>query len=195
CFDAHNRKTRGAGHDRGCPGSRAPPKRGWQHVQTPPSMSQSDGSRRHSRRNLLSGEYWRSQHIEAPRSRQCHHSIGTGAKVLSEMPGQVESGKCILCEQGRVVEESREINFRQDTDKGEVSCRIAVQFNFCPQCGFEYWDDQAEAVVDEAVRRAYEKLELSHVWAPLAPADKSFEMTGSAGMPDLFDCTGIIPGG
>ena len=74
------------------------------------------------------------------------------------MPGQVESEKCILCEQGRVVEESREINFRQHTDKGEVSCRVAVQFNFCPQCGFEYWDDQAEAVVNEAVRQAYEKL-------------------------------------
>jgi len=78
--------------------------------------------------------------------------------VLEEMSGQVEAEMCILCEQGRVVEERREINFRQHTDKGEVSCRIAVQFNFCPQCGFEYWDDRAETVVNEAVRLAYEKL-------------------------------------
>ena len=78
--------------------------------------------------------------------------------MLEEMSGQVESETCILCEQARVVEEKREINFRQDTDKGEVTCQVAVQFNVCPQCGFEYWDDHAEAALDEAVREAYEKL-------------------------------------
>jgi uncharacterized protein with PIN domain len=97
-------------------------------------------------------------YIEASLLRQSYRSIGTGAKVLREMPGQVESEMCILCEQARVVEEKREIAFRQHTDKGEVSCRVAVQFNFCPQCGFEYWDDRAEVAVDEAVRQAYEKL-------------------------------------
>ena len=85
-------------------------------------------------------------------------SIGTGAKVLKEMSDQVESETCILCEQARVVEEKREIDFRQHTDKGEVTCRVAVQFNVCPQCGFEYWDDHAEAALDEAVRQAYAKL-------------------------------------
>jgi|SRR5215510_8804517 len=79
-------------------------------------------------------------------------------KVLKEMSGQVESETCILCEQAHVVEEKREIDFRQHTDKGEVSCRVAVQFNVCPQCGFEYWDDHAEAALDEAVRQAYAKL-------------------------------------
>jgi uncharacterized protein with PIN domain len=90
--------------------------------------------------------------------RQSYSSIGIGAKVLNEMSGQVESEKCILCEQAHVLEENREIDFRQHTDKGEVLCRVAVQFNVCPQCGFEYWDDHAEAALDEAVRQAYEKL-------------------------------------
>jgi hypothetical protein len=44
-------------------------------------------------------------HIEASLLRQSYRSIGTGAKVLKEMPGQVESEMCILCEQARVVEE------------------------------------------------------------------------------------------
>jgi len=90
--------------------------------------------------------------------RQSYSSIGIGAKVLNEMSGQVESETCILCEQAHVLEENREIDFRQHTDKGEVLCRVAVQFNVCPQCGFEYWDDHAEAALDEAVREAYEKL-------------------------------------
>jgi uncharacterized protein with PIN domain len=81
-----------------------------------------------------------------------------GAKVLNEMVGQGDSETCILCEQANVVEEKREIDFRQHTDKGEVLCRVAVQFNVCPQCGFEYWDDHAEAALDEAVRQEYEKL-------------------------------------
>src|SRR5262245_21608164 len=82
-------------------------------------------------------------------------SIGRGVAVLQEMSGQVQSETCILCEQAHVVEEKREIDFRQHTDKGEVTCRVAVQFNVCPQCGFEYWDDHAEAALDEAVRQAY----------------------------------------
>jgi uncharacterized protein with PIN domain len=84
-------------------------------------------------------------------------NIWTGAKMLSEMPSQ-EAEMCILCEQARVIEQKRQIAFRQRTDKGDVSCRVAVQFNVCPQCGFEYWDDRAETALDEAVRDAYEKL-------------------------------------
>ena len=92
-----------------------------------------------------------------PLSRQSHRSSWIGADVLEESV-QVGSEMCILCEQARVVEEKREIDFRQRTDKGEVTCRVAVQFNVCPQCGFEYWDDHAEAALDEAVRQAYQKL-------------------------------------
>jgi hypothetical protein len=93
-----------------------------------------------------------------PLSRQNYRSIGKGAKMLQETPGQVGSEMCILCEQARVVENKREISFRQHTDKGDVSCQVAVQFNVCPQCGFEYWDDHAEATLNKAVRQAYVKL-------------------------------------
>jgi len=88
---------------------------------------------------------------------RCTAIFSTGAKMLREMPDQ-EAEICILCEQARVIEQKRHIAFRQRTDKGDVSCRVAVQFNVCPQCGFEYWDDHAEAGLDEAVREAYEKL-------------------------------------
>ena len=83
--------------------------------------------------------------------------VSTGAKMLMEMPNR-EAEECILCEQARVIEQIRQIAFRQCTDKGDVSCRVAVQFNVCPQCGFEYWDDHAEAAINEVVREAYEKL-------------------------------------
>jgi len=89
--------------------------------------------------------------------RRCNDNIWTGVNMLSEMPGQ-DAEMCILCEQASVIEQKRQIAFRQRTDKGDVSCRVAVQFNVCPQCGFEYWDDRAEAALDEAVREAYEKL-------------------------------------
>jgi hypothetical protein len=51
-----------------------------------------------------------------------------------------------------------EISFFQWTDKGYLSCRTAIRVRICNRCGSKNWDDEAEAAIEEAVRREYNKL-------------------------------------
>ena len=69
-----------------------------------------------------------------------------------------ESEVCVHCKRGRVGERMEEIAFQQWTDKGYVSCRATIPMDICDGCGSKSWGDAAEALIEEAVRRAYEKL-------------------------------------
>ena len=37
-------------------------------------------------------------------------------------------------------------------------CRLTVTLGVCGTCGWRDWNDDIEAVIDEAVRREYDKL-------------------------------------
>ena len=37
-------------------------------------------------------------------------------------------------------------------------CRLTVTLGVCDTCGWRDWNDDIEAVIDEAVRREYDKL-------------------------------------
>ena len=74
------------------------------------------------------------------------------------MSSQNEGDTCASCRQGRVIKRNQEIAFRQRTDKGYVFCRVTIQIGICAQCGAKNSDDRAEAIMDEAVRREYDKL-------------------------------------
>jgi hypothetical protein len=66
---------------------------------------------------------------------------------------------CDFCRAGQLIERTQLIAFHQWTDKGYVFCRTTVLIGVCDKCGSRNWDDAAEATVDEAVRKAYEKLQ------------------------------------
>jgi hypothetical protein len=65
---------------------------------------------------------------------------------------------CIFCRHGHIVKITREMTFHQTTDRGRITCCIALPVNTCSYCGFQTLDRYAEAVMDQAVRREYDKL-------------------------------------
>jgi hypothetical protein len=72
--------------------------------------------------------------------------------------GQNEDEVCALCERGKLIRRDRQLAFRQWTDKGYVFCRVTVPIGVCTQCGFRCFVDSAESIVEDAVRREYERL-------------------------------------
>lgn len=51
-----------------------------------------------------------------------------------------------------------DFTFRQKTDRGRVTCRLRLPVSTCSDCGFEIVGKEAEALMDQAVRREYDKL-------------------------------------
>jgi hypothetical protein len=64
---------------------------------------------------------------------------------------------CDFCQRGRVTRRDQRIEFRQRTDRGYVSCRVTVPLGVCDYCRSSHWNEDAEAIVEDAVRREYEK--------------------------------------
>jgi hypothetical protein len=67
------------------------------------------------------------------------------------------SQHCDFCQSGRVTRRDQRIEFRQRTDRGYVSCRVTVPLGVCDHCRSSHWNEDAEAIVEDAVRREYEK--------------------------------------
>jgi hypothetical protein len=65
---------------------------------------------------------------------------------------------CALCNTGRPVDHAKDISFHQYTDRGYVYCRVVIPIRICDQCGAQSWDDRADGIMDDAVRREYDKL-------------------------------------
>jgi hypothetical protein len=66
--------------------------------------------------------------------------------------------QCDFCKKGRVITRKQQLAFRQRTDRGYVHCRAEVPIGLCDRCGSKHWNQEAEAIVVEVVRREYEKL-------------------------------------
>jgi YgiT-type zinc finger domain-containing protein len=70
-----------------------------------------------------------------------------------------ESGEtCYFCRKGKLAVRTEQITFHQWTDKGYVFCRVNVPLGVCDHCGSRDWSEEAEALIEEAVRREYDKL-------------------------------------
>jgi hypothetical protein len=65
---------------------------------------------------------------------------------------------CVHCKRGLVRERNEGLKFHQWTDKGYVFCRVTIPMGVCDNCGSRSWDDEAEAMIEEAVRQAYDTL-------------------------------------
>jgi hypothetical protein len=65
---------------------------------------------------------------------------------------------CDFCKQGQVITRNEKISFHQKTNRGYVFCEVVVPVGNCDRCGAKTWDEAAEAIIEDAVRRASEKL-------------------------------------
>src|SRR3954468_7201530 len=85
------------------------------------------------------------------------------------MSEQSNQDRCDFCQSGHVTRYFRQIPFRQQTDKGYVSCRVTIPLGVCDQCGSKHWTEDAEAITEAAVRREYVKIspQLSSSLAPV----------------------------
>ena len=66
--------------------------------------------------------------------------------------------QCAFCRQGTVTVRNEALAFYQSTDRGSVLCRVIIPMSVCDRCGSRGWDEGAEALIEEAVLREYEKL-------------------------------------
>lgn len=64
---------------------------------------------------------------------------------------------CDFCGQETMIKRDEELAFYQWTDRGYVFCKVTIPMDVCPQCGARNWDEEAEAVIEQAVRTAYDK--------------------------------------
>jgi hypothetical protein len=65
---------------------------------------------------------------------------------------------CPFCKKGHFTKRTQQLAFHQWTDKGYVFCRLTLTLDVCDNCGWRDWSDDVEAMIDEAVRREYDKL-------------------------------------
>jgi hypothetical protein len=65
---------------------------------------------------------------------------------------------CVFCKQGQMIQRSERIVFRQWTDKGYLTCAAVIPMAICNACAAKTWDEKGEAILNEAVRREYDKL-------------------------------------
>lgn len=88
-------------------------------------------------------------------SHSCASSIRAGRGSMSD-PEDLRP--CEFCKIGRVIKSDQTISFRQWTDKGYITCRATIPMGICDRCGSKNWDDDAEAIIEDAVRQEYQKL-------------------------------------
>ena len=67
-------------------------------------------------------------------------------------------GTCYFCKQGRFVERTEEIAFKQWTDKGYVFCNVKLLVGVCDHCDSRDWNAETETIIREVVRRERDKL-------------------------------------
>lgn len=81
-------------------------------------------------------------------------SSSRGARMSSDKDGDT----CYFCHKGKFVTRKEGIQFHQWTDKGYIFCRVNVSIGVCDQCGSRDWSEEADTVIEEAIRREYNKL-------------------------------------
>jgi len=69
-----------------------------------------------------------------------------------------DTDHCLFCKTGRIVRADQMITFKQRTKRGFVFCHVTVRTDTCGDCGLKNWDHDAEAIIENAVRREYERL-------------------------------------
>jgi YgiT-type zinc finger domain-containing protein len=84
-------------------------------------------------------------------SKQPSRSVGT-------MSDPNDAQVCDFCKGGHVAKRNQQVTFRQWTDKGYVFCRATIPIGVCDHCGSRHWSEDAETIIEDAVRQEYQKL-------------------------------------
>jgi hypothetical protein len=74
------------------------------------------------------------------------------------MSDRDDAQQCDFCKKGRVITRKEQLGFRQWTDRGYVHCHAEIPIGVCNFCGGKHWNQEAEAIIEEVVRREYDKL-------------------------------------
>jgi hypothetical protein len=74
------------------------------------------------------------------------------------MPDEQGAEVCEVCGQRGKVKQNEELAFNQWTDRGYISCRVTIPVSTCSYCKTRGWDETAEAAIEAAVRKEYDKL-------------------------------------
>jgi hypothetical protein len=69
-----------------------------------------------------------------------------------------DAQRCDFCKKGRVITHKQQIAFRQWSDRGYLHCHAEIPIGVCDRCGSEHWSQEAETIIDEVVKREYDKL-------------------------------------
>src|SRR5262245_40743024 len=80
------------------------------------------------------------------------------SRSVGTMSDAHEVQRCDFCKRGHVTGCNEGISFRQYTDKSYVFCRVEIPIGVCDCCGAKHWNQDAEAIINEVVRREYDKL-------------------------------------
>jgi hypothetical protein len=65
---------------------------------------------------------------------------------------------CAFCKQSKVTKHDEELAFHQWTNRGNVFCKVEIPMSTCKSCGSKSWDEAAEAIIQQSVSAAYDKL-------------------------------------
>jgi hypothetical protein len=80
------------------------------------------------------------------------------AEYRPRMSDTEDAGTCSFCSAERVFTRMEWLEFRQWTDRGYVFCKVLIPIGTCAGCGTKTWNEAAEAAIDRAVRKEYDKL-------------------------------------
>ena len=78
-----------------------------------------------------------------------------------KMSASNDAQRCDFCKSGQVIRRNEQIAFRQLINGRYVFCRVTIPLGVCDPCGSKHWTQDAEAIVDDTVRREYERLRSS----------------------------------
>jgi hypothetical protein len=74
------------------------------------------------------------------------------------MLGEKKEDTCPFCKTAGLITQNQELAFRQWTSRGYVFCRVTVPIGVCVSCGSKSLSDAAESIIEDAVRREFERL-------------------------------------
>jgi hypothetical protein len=74
---------------------------------------------------------------------------------VGRCPSGFHDQRCDFCKRGHVTGCKEGISFRQWND---VFCRAEIPLGVCDCCGAKHWNQDAEAIINEVVRREYDRL-------------------------------------
>jgi hypothetical protein len=65
---------------------------------------------------------------------------------------------CDFCGQREISLRDEDLAFHQWTNRGYVFCNVRIPMRTCDGCGSRNWGEEAEAIIEEAVIKEYNKL-------------------------------------